>query len=98
MRRLSIFLPIIFLLGAAPAFSQLPRFGGSNFEPTAWVGIGPSVPVNPLATKLNNAGWNIAGGVGLSQGYAGIMVDAFFTNFGVNNTTLRREGARSGYQ
>src|SRR5438046_10503328 len=86
------------LIAAVPAFSQWRRFGRSNWEPTGFVGVGVSAPVNPLATRLNNAGWNISGGVGVTQGYTGVMLDAFFTNFGINDTVLQRENARSGYQ
>ena len=94
MRRILVFLWIV----AMPAFSQWRRFGSPELEPTGWVGVGMSTPVNPLATRLNNAGWNIAGGFGFTQGYAGVMVDAMFNGFSINDTVLRREGARSGYQ
>lgn len=84
-------------IATAPAFGQWRRFGGPGLEPTGWVGIGASTPVNPLATRLD-AGWNLAGGVGVTQGYVGVMVDALYTSFGVNQSALLRENARSGYQ
>jgi len=103
MRQISTFrlliLPVVMLmLTAVPAFCQGGPFGRYNWEPTGSIGIGISAPVNPLATRVNNAGFNIAGGFGVTQGYTGVMIDAFFTNFGVNDGALRREGARSGYQ
>ena len=53
--------------------------------------------MNPLARRLD-AGWNIAGGVGLSQGYVGLMLDGFFTDFGITHNALVRDGATRGSQ
>jgi hypothetical protein len=97
MRRLLSFLFIFLLIGAAPAFSQWRRFGQSYLEPTGYFGIGGSTAVNPVARQLD-AGWNINGGAGVTQGYFGVMGDALFTSFGVNHDTLVRAGARSGTQ
>jgi hypothetical protein len=61
------------------------------------VGIGGSTAVNPLARNLD-AGWNFAGGFGVTQGYAGVMADFMFTDFGITHSALVRQGAQSGYQ
>lgn len=93
MRRLVILL----LITCAPAFSQWRRFGQSGLQPTGYFGIGGSTAVNPLGRVLDT-GWNINGGVGVTQGYFGVMGDALFTSFGVNNDALLRAGARRGTQ
>src|SRR5262249_35155232 len=84
-------------ISARPALGQWRHFGQSEWQPPGFIGIGASAPVNPLATRLNNAGWNISGGFGVTQGYAGVTVDALFISFGINDGTLQRQGARSGY-
>jgi hypothetical protein len=93
MRRLFCFVFIV----TAPAFCQWRHFGRSTWKPAGFIGIGPAAAVNPLAARLDT-GWNLAGGAGVTQGYAGVMLDALFANFGINHSTLTREGARAGTQ
>src|SRR5262245_957906 len=88
---------IFFLVAVVPAAAQWRHFGHPYLEPTGFVGIGGSTAVNPLARNLD-AGWNFAGGFGLTQGYAGVMADFMFTDFGITHNALVRQGARSGYQ
>jgi hypothetical protein len=57
--------------------------------------VGFSTPTNPVATRLNE-GWNLAGGVGVTKGYVGIMADVLVTGFGFTDTALARAGARKG--
>jgi hypothetical protein len=84
-------------LGILPLSAQWRHFGDPRTTPEGFFGVGFSTPVNPVATRLD-AGWNIAGGIGVSHGYGGIMLDAMFTDFGVNHSTLLQAGARSGKQ
>src|SRR5712692_9564347 len=93
MQRVFFFLA----LTALPAAGQWRHFGRPYLEPTGFVGVGGSTGVNPLARRLD-AGWNFTGGFGVTQGYAGVMADFMFTDFGITHTALVREGARSGYQ
>src|SRR5712691_4289440 len=96
MQRLLFFL----LLGVMPAAGQWRHLGHpylEHLEPTGYVGIGGSTAVNPLARNLD-AGWNVAGGFGVTQGYAGVMADFMFTDFGITHSALVRQGARNGYQ
>jgi hypothetical protein len=55
------------------------------------------MPVNPTATRLD-PGWNLSGGIGLTQEYVGVMLDALFTDFGITHGALVREGAARGSQ
>jgi hypothetical protein len=50
-----------------------------------------------MATRLGT-GWNLAGGIGVTRGSVGIMLDAMFTDFGINQAALVRAGARRGSQ
>jgi len=93
MQRLLFFL----LVGVVPATGQWRHLGHPYLEPTGFVGIGGSTAVNPLARNLD-AGWNFAGGFGVTQGYAGVMADFMFTDFGITHSALVRQDARSGYQ
>src|SRR5262249_44324116 len=65
---------------------------------TGWFGAGASAAINPMATSLNDAGWNLAGGVGVTSQYAGVLVDVMYNEFGINRRTLNRVGADSGRQ
>ncbi len=85
------------LLAALPASAQWRRFGTPSTQPEGFFGVGFATPVNPLASRLD-AGWNLAGGIGVSQGYAGILLDATFADFGVNHSALAQARARSGSQ
>jgi hypothetical protein len=50
-----------------------------------------------VATRLD-AGWNLAGGIGVTRGSVGIMVDGMFSDFGITHDALLRAGARRGSQ
>jgi hypothetical protein len=85
------------LLAVSPAFAQWRHFGDPRITPEGFFGFGFSTPVNPLATRLD-AGWNLAGGIGVSHGYVGVLLDAMFTDFGINHSALLQAGAREGNQ
>src|SRR5262245_10710313 len=80
-----------------PASAQWRRFGHEPIRPTGFFGAGFTTPVNPLAGRLDT-GWNLAGGVGVSGNYAGIMLDAMYNDFGINHATLTRVGFPKGSQ
>jgi hypothetical protein len=80
-----------------PLSAQWRHFGDRQARPTGYFGLGFSTPANPVATRLNE-GWNLAGGVGVTKAYIGVMVDAMFSDFGINDTALARAGARRGRQ
>jgi len=88
---------LLLSLAAVPAFAQGPYFGSEPWRPTGSFGVGFSTPVNPLANRLDT-GWNVAGGVGVTQNYFGVTVDAMFNDFGINRRTLAQVGARRGSQ
>jgi hypothetical protein len=85
------------IVAGLPASAQWRHFGDSSTRPTGFLGIGLSTPTNPVATRLD-AGWNLAGGVGVTHGSLGILVDAMFNDFGINQAALVRAGARGGSQ
>jgi hypothetical protein len=87
---------LTFLVAALPAVGQW-RFGSDEVRPSAYFGVGFSAPVNPLATRLD-AGWNLAGGVGVTNNYVGLMVDAMFNDFGINHAALLQAGYPNGNQ
>jgi len=88
---------LFIIVTALPASAQWRHFGSSLTRPEGFFGVGVATPVNPLATRLD-AGWNLAGGIGVTHSYVGIMLDAMFTDFGINQAALVRAGARSGSQ
>jgi hypothetical protein len=90
----SLFFLIVAVL---PAPAQWRQWGPSPVRPTGFFGVGVSAPVNPAASHLD-AGWNLAGGVGVTNDYVGIMFDGMFTDFGITHDALVRQGARSGSQ
>jgi hypothetical protein len=93
MKKLLIFA----LVAAVPAAAQWRRFGQEEVRPTGWFGVGAATPINPLATRLDT-GWSISGGAGITSKYVGIMLDANYTDFGINREELRRIGAPRGFQ
>ena len=93
MKRLLLFI----IVAVLPMSAQWRRFGHSSTRPTGFVGGGFSTPVNPVATRLD-AGWNLAGGVGVTRGSVGVMVDAMLTGFGITHDALVSAGARKGSQ
>ena len=89
----------ICLAGALSLAAQPPGMGWSReARATGWFGAGGSASINPIATRLDNVGWNIAGGAGVTSEYVGLMVDAMYNEFGVNRRTLNRAGADDGRQ
>jgi hypothetical protein len=88
---------LIFSLACAlPAAAQWRHFG-DGARPTGYFGVGAATAINPAATRLDT-GWALSGGVGVSSRYVGVMLDANYTNFGINDETLRRAGAPHGSQ
>jgi len=81
----------------APAAAQWRHFGDESVRATGYFGGGFSEPINPVARNLDT-GWNLAGGVGVTSKYVGVMLDAMFNDFGVNRSTLARNGAGDGSQ
>lgn len=88
---------LLLSLAVVPAAAQPGYFGPEPLRPTGSFGAGFSTPVNPLANRLNT-GWNLAGGIGVTQTYLGVTVDAMLNDFGINRRTLNQVGARSGSQ
>jgi hypothetical protein len=93
MKRLLLFI----IVAVLPASAQWRHFGDRSARPTGYFGFGFSTPANPVATRLNE-GWNLAGGIGVTRGPVGIMVDAMFNDFGFTHDALLRAGARRGSQ
>ena len=82
MKKLLIFLAV----AALPAAAQWRHFGeGVRVEGS--FGLGVATPINPIARQLDT-GWGLSGGVGVSARYLGVMLDASYTDFGVNHETL----------
>ena len=88
---------LIFLLLTAPAGAQWRHFGTPERQVTGYFGVGAAAPINPAATRLDT-GWSLAGGVGVTTNYVGVMLDATFVDFGLNHTALLRAGVPEGSQ
>ena len=86
---------LFFMLAVLPVSAQWRKFGSVPLHPTGFAGGGFSSPVNPAGARLDT-GWNVAGGVGVTNNYFGITLDGMFNDFGINSRALSREGARSG--
>jgi hypothetical protein len=93
MKRL-LLLTIVTVL---PLSAQWRRFSHSQPRATGYFGLGASTPTNPVAGYLDT-GWNIAGGIGFTQRYFGLSLDAMYNDFGITKTALWWTGARSGSQ
>lgn len=50
-----------------------------------------------MAARLD-AGWNPAGGIGVTHSAVGTMLDAMVTDFRITHAALARAGARRGSQ
>src|SRR5690348_9194281 len=85
------------LLVALPALAQWRHFGSDRVSPEGFFGVGFTTPVNPLATRLDT-GWNLAGGIGVSSQYVGILVDGMYTSMGINHSSLENAGLPDGNQ
>ena len=88
---------LVILIAVVPAAAQWRHFGHPLTRPTGYFGFGLSTPANPVATRLNE-GWNLAGGIGVTRGSVGVMLDAMFTHFGITHDALVQAGARKGSQ
>src|SRR4051812_45315568 len=73
---------LLLTLAVVPALAQPDYYDYEPWRPTGSFGVGFSSPVNPLANRLNT-GWNVAGGVGVTQNYFGVTVDAMLNDFGI---------------
>jgi len=93
---MKIFLSCL-ILAALPAAAQWRHFGSEPVSPEGYFGVGFSAPVNPLGSQLD-AGWNLAGGIGVSSEYVGIMLDAMYNSFGISHSTLVSAGFPGGSQ
>jgi hypothetical protein len=87
MKTISSFL-VIGCLAAFSAFAQA-RF-------TGFVGAGPSVPMNPMAHRTDDVGWNISAGGGFSNNHVGLMLDFMFNDININQNVLTQVGAPNG--
>jgi hypothetical protein len=92
MKKLLIFLAI----AALPAAAQWRKFG-ERTQVEGFFGVGVVTPINPIARQLDT-GWSLAGGVGVSSRYLGVMLDANYTDMGINHETLRILGVPHGDQ
>ncbi len=85
------------IIAALPAAAQWRHFGSEPVSPEGFFGVGFTAPVNPLASQLD-AGWNLSGGVGVTSQYVGILLDAMYTDFGINHAALVNAGLPHGDQ
>ncbi len=74
--------------------AALPGIAQTQF--TGFVGAGPTVPLNPLAQRTSNVGWDISAGAGVTGKHAGIMLDFLYNDTGINGSTLSQVGAPQG--
>ena len=92
MKKLLIFV----LFAALPAAAQWRKFGeGARVEGS--FGVGFATPINPIGRQLDT-GWGLSGGIGVSGRFLGVMLDASYTDLGINHETLREIGAPGGNQ
>jgi len=87
----------ILLFAAGPAAAQGSHFASDGVRFTGFYGVGFSSPVNPLAAKAD-IGWGLMGGVGLTNNWIGVTVDAMYTDFGLNRAALQQSGSPKGNQ
>lgn len=85
----------IAFLAALPAAAQWRHFGRENTRTTGFFGAGFSEATNPLGARVDT-GWNLTGGIGVTGAYVGVMLDAMYNQFGINNFAL--EAATRGTQ
>ena len=89
---------LLFMIGVAlPSAAQWRHFGDPKIRPAGYFGVGVSAPVNPVASRLNT-GWNLAGGVGVTSRYVGILLDSMYNDFGFTHVALVQAGARRGHR
>ncbi len=85
----------LLIFAALPAIGQWRHFGTNEIQPAGFFGVGFSSPVNPVAKRLDE-GWNVTGGVGVTNRWAGVMLDVMYNHFGLNRTGLQNAGAPNG--
>jgi hypothetical protein len=78
---------------ALSCISAIPVLAQPHF--TGYVGGGPSVPLNPIASRIDN-GWNISAGAGLTGRWAGINLNFMYNDFGINQAALNQVQAPDG--
>jgi len=86
---------LIFLILTLPAAAQWRHFGPKETRVTGYFGMGAAVPINPAA-RLLDTGWSLSTGVGVTGKYVGVLLDANYSDFGLNRTALARVGASHG--
>jgi len=87
----------IAMLATVCCFAALPGFTQSRFGAfTGYVGGGFSEPVSDVGKRLDNHGWNISAGAGVSGKRVGLMLDFMFNDFGINRTSLDQVQAPDG--
>ena len=87
----------IVTLAAACCLAALPGLAQTRFGAvTGYVGGGFSEPVFDLGERLDNHGWNVGAGIGVSGKRAGLMLDFTFNDFNINRTTLDQVQAPDG--
>lgn len=74
--------------------AAVPGLAQTNI--TGFVGAGPTVPLNPLASRTSNVGWDISAGGGITNKHVGIMLDFLYNDTGINSNTLSQVGAPQG--
>jgi len=88
---------LLLCFAGALSLAAQPRWA-NEVRGAGWFGAGPSVALNPIARNLNDVGWNIAGGAGITGRYFGVMLDATYNEFGIGRRTLFQNGADDGHQ
>jgi hypothetical protein len=88
---------MIAIVAALPAAAQWRHFGEDRARLTGFFGVGGSAPLNPIARNLDT-GWNITGGVGVTNSWIGVTFDAMYNDFGFNRRALYYSGAPAGGQ
>jgi len=90
---------LLCLAGALSLAAQPRGMGWANeVHATGWFGGGGTAPINPIARSLDSVGWNLAGGVGVTSQYVGIMLDATYNEIGITRRTANLAGAAGGHQ
>lgn len=74
--------------------AALPGFAQARF--TGFVGAGATVPLNPIASRTSNVGWDISAGGGVSNNHYGLMLDFLYNDTGINSSVLNQVGAPQG--
>jgi hypothetical protein len=62
---------------------------------TGYIGGGPAVPLNPIASRIDT-GWNVSAGAGITGRQAGILLNFIYNDYGINQNVLNQVGAPNG--